>query len=238
MAQDAERAARTRLPDNPVHEMRSCQLAAKEIRARVGEDHYKNDFAWNILRDKWLLLRRDLIEFVSGSGVLVKNHKNPEWFAERESSPKTVNVLEKKRHVYQLDGRERVLMLDQLLDLEVLIGRQLVDIRRRLNKPVRISPEFALLRGLATAKAAGFTADLDRLKAGRIVHRHHGAAVIDLTDGLIDWLKSNGFDEVPTPDSYSSFAFLQSFRKKAKGEWVDCPVPVENAGEESETGEV
>ena len=207
------------VPPNPVHELESYRYAGRLIKGSLQGEAYLKDPAWLVLLERWNAIHPQLIGFVAESGgVIVKNNKNPEWFQQKISSPGAVLIVEKKKFVYpKPDGRENVFLQDQALDLEVLVGRQLFDIRRALSRPVLIPPEFALVRGLATANTAGFTADLGSLTPGAIIHRYRSHVVLDLTIDLIEWIKSFDMTNVPRPDQYVKFIHLQKFRPKASG---------------------
>jgi hypothetical protein len=207
------------VPQNPVHELESYRSAGRLIKGSLEGDAHLKDPAWLVLLERWNAVHPQLVEFVAGSGgVIVKNNKNPEWFEQKISSPGAVIILEKKKFVYpKPDGRENVFLQDQALDLEVLVGRQLFDIRRALDMPVQIPPEFALVRGLATARTAGFTSDLEALKPGVIIHRYRSNAVLELTIDLIEWIRSCDLTITPRPDQYVEFIHLQRFRPKTSG---------------------
>lgn len=189
-----------RLPPNPIHEWMHIRNEFRTVQTERGE----NDPHLASLRTKGRDVYNAARFFIeNGNGVLCRNgssQKAIDWFEKRRSEPDAIMLCEPRIiELKHASGGGRVLEQPQILDLSMLISRQIVDIKRCVGQAQNVSPKLALLRGLASAKAVRFTPNMDEIKEGDIYQFREHRLLISLAAEVIDWLRTVGLEEIPTP---------------------------------------
>ena len=87
----------------------------------------------------------------------------------------------------------------RLLDLRVMVGRQLVDIQHGIGSAKDISGRAALYRGLAQAHVLGLGIELSRMEPCLLDSPYHERMHLRVKDETIEWLWKQDLKKVLTP---------------------------------------
>ena len=158
--------------DSLTPEERDTQLSAARAEGRAARDEARSE------------ILGELKIKVKNNKVFPRNAAHPEPYNKRRQDPDTVELVEPQP--FQLDNK--VDMRPVLLDLGSLIQRQQTLMRNEGTTETDITPEQALMRGLAEAQMAGLEVNPDTFSLGDINVK--GRFVMKMTPKLRRYLKA------------------------------------------------
>ncbi len=184
------------LPVNHIHHALALREATHALHSSIGgkivmDDGYKKIYS---LQRRFEELSTEFI--LHGSGVFVRNFRAIGEFNSRLKDPRYL-LLSTPQVVVLRDGNTMEQL--RLLDLRVMVGRQLVDIQHGIGTAKDISGRAALYRGLAQAHVLGLGIELSRIEPCLLDSPFHERMHLRVTDATIEWLWKQDLKKVLTP---------------------------------------